>query len=406
MRKIIVLIGFVLIAFHAKSQGLSFDGINDYLISAQKGPSGTSDRTVECWIKTNNSISTQQVLIDWGAMSPNGSRFTLNLIGNGRLRIEVGGNGITGTTQIANGMWHHVAVTYEHLATTKVKLYIDGVQELAGNFTVSVNTDTTNAIQLGRRNDGVNYYQGEMDEVRIWNVTRTATQILADMNIEFCSPQNGLVTYYQLNDGIPNGANSSVTKATESVTSNSGNLTNFTLSGTSSNWVNGATGLTTTLNDSITQIGSTIVAIDSTADTYRWIDCNSATNLTANRGRTYVPIVNGDYQVVLQKGTCIDSSACLSFLSVGITEASEKVELKGFPNPTKASHVIQIPKQLQQLSGEVNLYSSNGTLVLQKQVNSFPNKLTLNFNELGSGLYYVQVVNEKYTLIEKVVVEK
>ena len=76
MRKIIVLIGFVLIAFHAKSQGLSFDGINDYLISAQKGPSGTSDRTVECWIKTNNSISTQQVLIDWGAMSPNGSRFT------------------------------------------------------------------------------------------------------------------------------------------------------------------------------------------------------------------------------------------------------------------------------------------------------------------------------------------
>tara|TARA_B110000046_G_scaffold121613_1_gene128248 strand:- start:25688 stop:26182 length:495 start_codon:yes stop_codon:yes gene_type:complete len=164
-------------------------------------------------------------------------------------------------------------------------------------------------------------------------------------------------------------------------------LANFTLSGTSSNWVSGATGLATTLNDFITQIGSTIVAIDSTADMYRWIDCSSATNLAANRGQTYVPIVNGDFQVVLQKGTCTDSSACLSFLSVEITEASEKVGLKGFSNPTKASYLIQIPKQLQQLSGEVNLYSSNGTLVLQKQVNSFPNKLTLNFNELRSGLY-------------------
>ena len=405
MRKIIVLVGLVLTSFFGKGQGLNFDGTNDFVIATNAGPTGTSDRTVECWVKTNNSISTQQVLIDWGAMSPNGSRFTLNLINNGRLRIEVGGNGITGTTQIANGAWHHVAVTYEHAATTKVKMYIDGALELTGNFTVAVNTSATNALQLGRRNDGVNFYRGEMDEVRIWNVARTAAQISADMNIEYCTAQAGLVSYFQLNDGIPNGANSSVNKTTELISSNTGNLTNFALSGTSSNWVNGSP-ISTTLNDSIKQVGSTIVAVDSTADTYRWINCNSQTSLTANRGQVYVPIVNGGYQVVLQKGICIDTSACLNFLSVGANELNLDFDLSGFPNPTKNEYTVQIPKQLQQLQGEVKIYSTSGALVFQNKVTVFRDELALNFNAFENGLYYIQLVSEKQTVIVKVVVEK
>lgn len=405
MRKIIVLVGLVLTSFFGKGQGLNFDGTNDFVIATNAGPTGTSDRTVECWVKTNNSISTQQVLIDWGAMSPNGSRFTLNLINNGRLRIEVGGNGITGTTQIANGAWHHVAVTYEHAATTKVKMYIDGALELTGNFTVAVNTSATNALQLGRRNDGVNFYRGEMDEVRIWNVARTAAQISADMNIEYCTAQAGLVSYFQLNDGIPNSANSSVNKTTELISSNTGNLTNFALSGTSSNWVNGSP-ISTTLNDSIKQVGSTLVAVDSTADTYRWINCNSQTTLTANRGQVYVPIINGGYQVVLQKGICIDTSACLNFLSVGENELNLDFDLSGFPNPTKNEYTVHIPKQLQQLQGEVKIYSTSGALVFQNKVTAFRDELALNFNAFENGLYYIQLVSEKQTVIGKVVVEK
>lgn len=71
---------------------LSFDGVDDYIDANSAGPQGSSDRTVECWFKTSNVMSAQQVLVDWGSMSPLGQRFTLNYIYNGLLRIEVGGN--------------------------------------------------------------------------------------------------------------------------------------------------------------------------------------------------------------------------------------------------------------------------------------------------------------------------
>lgn len=400
-------IAFISFSFNYSAQSLNFDGINDYVITSAAGPIGTSNRTVECWIKTSNSINSQQVLIDWGDMSPNGSRFTLNLINNGRLRIEVGGNGINSTAQIANGMWHHVAVTYDHSATTKIRLYIDGVQDISGNFTVAVNTTATNPIQFGRRNDGVNHYQGEMDEVRIWNFAKTAAQILTDMNTEFCTSQIGLVAYFQLNDGTPFGVNGTSTSASDFVTpANNGVLTNFALAGRNSNWVAGTSSIAKPLNDTIIQVGSTIVALESSANTYSWVDCNSATPLTANSSQTYAPTVNGDYKVALQKGICIDTSACLNFLSVGIDQTELNFDLKGFPNPAQNDYTVSIPEQIQQQSGELKLYTMNGALVMQEQVNSFSNELSVNLSDFENGLYYIQLVTQKHNLVGKVVIEK
>ena len=238
---------------------LDFDGVNDYVFAAAGGPTGTANRTVECWMKTSTNIATQQVLVDWGTMSPNGARFTLNVIYNGKLRIEVGGNGFHGTTNIADGAWHHVAVTYNHAATTKFTLYIDGVVEATGNTTVPVNTSASGGFQIGRRNDGINYFDGSIDEVRVWNVVRTQAQIQAAMNSEFCSLPTNLVAYYKFNQGNAGGNNAGLTSAINAVGSNNGTLSGFSLTGTSSNWVNGAsvsTGSTSPGNTSITACDS------------------------------------------------------------------------------------------------------------------------------------------------------
>ena len=239
--------------------GLDFDGINDYVSTTTGGPSGTANRTVECWIKTSTNIATQQVLVDWGTMSPNGSRFTLNVIYNGKLRIEVGGNGFHGTTNIADGNWHHVAVTYNHTATTKFILYIDGAIEATGNTTVAVNTSASGGFQIGRRNDAINYFDGIIDEVRVWNVVRTQSEIQAAMNSEFCAIPTGLVAYFKFNQGVAGGTNTGVTTAINAVGSNNGTLSGFALSGSNSNWVGGkslTSGSTTPGNTSITACDS------------------------------------------------------------------------------------------------------------------------------------------------------
>ncbi len=239
MKKGLLLIFALFNLFAYAQNGLDFDGTNDYVSAISGGPSGTSDRTVECWIKTSTSISSQQVLIDWGTMVV-GTRFTLNIIGNGKLRIEVGGSGIQGTTNVADGQWHHVAVTYNNAASTKFNLYIDGTLETSGNTTVSVNTAATGGFQFGRRNDGNNYFDGIIDEIRIWNIARTASDISNHMNAEFCGPETGLVAYFKMNQGTAGMSNTGLTTLTDAVGINHGTLNNFALTGSGSNWVTGA----------------------------------------------------------------------------------------------------------------------------------------------------------------------
>ena len=92
---------------------------------------------------------------------------------------------------------------------------------------------------VGSPNDNLWYYNGEIDELRIWNTARTQTEIQANMNNEL-SIETGLVASYQFNQGIANGNNAGETTLNDaSGNGNNGTLNNFALNGTSSNWVNG-----------------------------------------------------------------------------------------------------------------------------------------------------------------------
>jgi hypothetical protein len=273
--------------------GLDFDGINDYVSAASGGPTGAASRTVECWVKTSSSISTQQVIVDWGEMSPNGSRFTLNMINFGKVRIEVGGNGFNSTASIADGNWHHIAVTYDNNAALKFKVYIDGVLDGNQNTTVAVNTSATGGFQIGRRNDAINYFDGIIDEVRVWNVVRTQTEIQSAMNSEFCAIPAGLVAYYKFNEGVAGGTNTGVTTAINAVGSNNGTLSGFALTGSSSNWVGGKS-----LTSGSTTPGNTSITV---CDSY-----------TANTGAVWT--TSGNYVDTISSAT-----GCDSILNIALT---------------------------------------------------------------------------------------
>jgi hypothetical protein len=238
MRKIFILLLSFSFTLAYSQNALNFDGVSDYVQMPSAGPIGTANRTVELWIKTSSSVSNQQVIVDWGSITT-GNRFTLNLINYGKIRIEVGGSGFNTTTSVADGNWHHVAVTYDNAASSKYSIYLDGVLSISQNLTTAINTSNTNGIILGRRNDAINYFNGSMNEVRIWNVARTASQIQSSMNSQFCDLPTGLMYYYQFNQGVAGGSNNSVSTLNDAVANNDGTLYTFGLSGTVSNWVLG-----------------------------------------------------------------------------------------------------------------------------------------------------------------------
>jgi uncharacterized protein (DUF2141 family) len=136
-----------------------------------------------------------------------------------------------------------VALVYTGSSRTTA-IYINGVLVETFTFTVNLAIPANAQIQLGTYAsyaDGVNFScKMTLDEVRIWNATRTQSQIQATMNKELVGTESNLKLYYNFNQGIAAGTNTSVTTTTDKTTSGyTGTLNNFALTGATSNWVQG-----------------------------------------------------------------------------------------------------------------------------------------------------------------------
>ena len=104
-----------------------------------------------------------------------------------------------------------------------------------------------------------NFFNGSIDEARIWNVARTATQIQQSFTSALQGNETGLVGYYDFNHGVPGGNNTSINVTVNAVnTASNGTLTNFAKNGSISNFVEGFNGI-------LDIVGAAIICANSTS---------------------------------------------------------------------------------------------------------------------------------------------
>lgn len=219
---------------------LNLDGSNDYV----NIPKPTLNSfTIEYWVKTTQASpsGTQWYqgngIVD-AEVGGSTSDFGTVLLNN-KLAFGVGNPDITiqSTTSINTGNWIHVAATWDG-TTGAMKLYINGVLE-ASTIGATGTRSAPPSIRIGAIQTGINYFNGTIDELRIWNSVRSQSDIQSNMNSEI-GTSSSLVEYYRFNQGNLNGTNTSVTSLTDiSGNNNTGTLYNFGLTGTTSNWTNG-----------------------------------------------------------------------------------------------------------------------------------------------------------------------
>ena len=100
--------------------------------------------------------------------------------------------------------------------------------------------------------------------------------------------------------------------------------------------INSVSDLTTTTS------GLAITANNSNA-TYQWLDCgNNNSIIVGDTGQTYTATANGNYAVELTENGCVDTSACVQIIAVGIIENSFGESLKLYPNPTTGNFSIDL----------------------------------------------------------------
>lgn len=222
------------------SNALSFAGTPDYA-TLPSDVYFNGDFTVECWVYPT-AFTNWSRIIDFGNGAGNNNVLLGYTVGtSGAPGLHVGGAQMQASSTIPLNQWSHIAAT---LSGTTATIYINGVAAGTANFPIPANVVRTSNY-IGRSNWG----QGDpdasaiFDELRIWNVARTATEIQSKMYTELYGNESGLQVYFPFNEGVACGDNTAIT-TTEDKAAAGGNtdatLHDFALNGScSSNFTNG-----------------------------------------------------------------------------------------------------------------------------------------------------------------------
>ena len=194
------------LAFSANAQNnaLDFDGDPDYIDSGFTTDLATW--TIECWVKGDHAATIQSgvyeglVHRDWN--------FHINWNHDSEPATAAFYNSTNTTWYYASfgtleaGAWYHLAATYDG---SSLKAYRNGVLITTNSAATGTPAVESSSMMIGRHSKGsatANFFEGQIDEVRLWLGARTQSEIRANMYQELTDPteETDLKVYYKFNE--------------------------------------------------------------------------------------------------------------------------------------------------------------------------------------------------------------
>jgi hypothetical protein len=212
----------------------TFDGVDDFInMSNDTSLKLGTDFTIEAWIKASAIGASYYTLLNRQTAATDRNYFlgvqadAVGVAAPGALTFRASSAGVAdalrldGDTVIDDNLWHHTAVTYDGADLT---IYVDGVID---NSTAETDAPDLSRgdVMIGSRSDGgANFFDGIIDEVRIYNTSLTAFEInesfargIAEFNITTrvrttnetreVYNETGLVGFWKLNNDSDYGEN-------------------------------------------------------------------------------------------------------------------------------------------------------------------------------------------------------
>jgi Concanavalin A-like lectin/glucanases superfamily/Bacterial Ig-like domain/Bacterial Ig domain len=161
--------------------GLSFDGVNDRVDLPGLGTFYDSAFTLEAWVKKAGTKLDATVVGSWVGGSQNGGPmlWVHNTVGRHHLTLtRTGTNYLDSTRSPVVGQWQHLAATFDGATA---RFYVDGVETASRAFTGNVGD--SNTWRVGAYGPGPGgFFDGLVDEVRVYNRALSAAEIQSDMD--------------------------------------------------------------------------------------------------------------------------------------------------------------------------------------------------------------------------------
>jgi VCBS repeat-containing protein len=202
----------------AENHALKLDGTSDYVDIGDAGNLATGGNafTYEAWIKTSDT-SDWGTILSVGNTTANQESFFFVNKGDGELHFH--GRGVAtraeSSTSVADGLWHHVAAVYDGANT--VQLYIDGTANGSSTDYGALNITGSNARIGTQSTNDQEYFNGQIDEVRVWDKARDVNEIKADMDRQLNGDEDNLIGYWNFNEGAGNVAADSSSNSNDGV---------------------------------------------------------------------------------------------------------------------------------------------------------------------------------------------
>lgn len=180
---------------------LDFDGQDDYVdLGAVPGPASNEALTVELWFKWDGNQNEGTLYQKYGLYE--------GAIQGGYFRYKLAPNwsqGPYGETsfKVDPGRWYHVAVVYDK---SNQYIYRNGELVFSRSQTVSLSTNARKLL-IGVKDSSDtttpnlgSYFDGMVDEVRIWKRARAVQEIKADMCRTLAGDEQGLAGYWRFDE--------------------------------------------------------------------------------------------------------------------------------------------------------------------------------------------------------------
>lgn len=183
--------------FNAANKAAMFNGSSSYITISNSASlqSPTTEFTASLWVyitawyidagnwasafcKSNSASATQYRI----SMMPNGASF----IFNGKMvNVPIS----SGTIQL--NQWYHIAIAANNNIVT---FYINGILQSSTTFSGTFSNDNTMPLEIGRDYAGnsVDYFNGKIDDLRLYNRALSASEVLQLYNLPQSS--GGIIT--------------------------------------------------------------------------------------------------------------------------------------------------------------------------------------------------------------------
>lgn len=191
---------------------LSFDGVNDHVVVADadalSGLEMTGALTVEAWVFPRGPGSGAF----GGMIVSKEGEYSLGRAPDGRINFALANTSpgwVTVTTDaiVPEDLWSHVALVYS-ATSEEVAIYLNGSLADTRSASGNIGDFHTNWQQLrigGRQRDETasanQRFHGLIDEVRIWNLARSAGQIANTFSAVAAPDAEGLAGYWRFDEG-------------------------------------------------------------------------------------------------------------------------------------------------------------------------------------------------------------